>query len=135
MALSCLQILFSTKNIALVISLTRNAMVVIMNACDISLIVSKLFTQNYNFVFWEKKLNEKRKGKKFVNWSFRFEAYILKSFRTQQFNFSAYQCSFSNQSHVLIIIVKMRNMRSIVGHECGWKRKAFKQLVFEPEVM
>ena len=31
--------------------------------------------------------------------------------------------------------VKMRNMRSIVGHECGWKRKAFKQLVFEPEVM
>ena len=52
--LSCLQILFSTKNIALVISLTRNAMVVIMNACDISLIVSKLFTQNYNFVVREK---------------------------------------------------------------------------------
>ena len=56
MALSCLKILFSTENIALVISLTRNAMVVIMNACDISLIVSKssLFTQNYNFVVREK---------------------------------------------------------------------------------
>ena len=24
---------------------------------------------------------------------------------------------------------------TIVGHECGWKRKALKQLVFEPEVM
>ena len=41
-------------------------MVVIMNACDISLIVSKLFTQNYNFVVrekikWEKKREKVRK--------------------------------------------------------------------------